>query len=170
MNKEKLLKIDLIFFGVLNIFVIPVLAYFYGDIILWQPRNIPTEMMMNGIYISMGLIMIIIARNPKNNKAFLDFVILSSIVHALVMLYYTENLFHIVDVILLGTMGIVPLLLYPWKLKKFFYPSRNCRGNGIIFRRTCPPPLSQYLVPRPLSLLVQMIWLPSFPCRSLSRR
>lgn len=119
MEKEKLLRFDLIFFGVLNIFVIPVLTYFYGDIMLWQPRNIPTEMMMNAIYISMGILMLIVAKNPRNHKGFLDFLILSSIAHALVMLYFTENIFHFLDVIIMGAMGVIPLILYPWKLKKF---------------------------------------------------
>lgn len=114
-----MLKIDLIFFGVMNIVVIPVLAYIYGDIILWAPRNIPTEMMMNAIYISMGIMMLVISKNPRDHKGFLDFLILTSIVHAIVMFYYAENLLHIVDVMIMGTMGIIPLILYPWNLKKF---------------------------------------------------
>lgn len=106
-------------FGFLNVFVIPVLTFFFGDIMLWQPRNIPTEMMINVIYISMGIVMLIIARNPLTHKGFVDFIILSSILHALVMFFYAENLFHIGDVIVLGAMGLIPLIIYPWKIKKF---------------------------------------------------
>lgn len=41
---------------------------------------------MAGIYFVMRLIMILVARNPLSHKAFVDFVALSSIVHAIIML------------------------------------------------------------------------------------
>ena len=121
MNKEKILSIYLYAFGLANMFVVSfTIPLLFGDQLLWAPRNVPTEMMMAGIYFVMGLSMILVARNPLPHQAFVDFVALSSIVHAVIMLVYAEHILHLfVDVAFMGVMGVVPLLVYPWGLKKF---------------------------------------------------
>ena len=108
-------------FGLLNILIISfTVPLLFGDLLLWQPRNIPVEIMIGVIYFAMGIIMIFSARNPLAHKSFLDFVILANILHAFVMVLFAKNLFHlIVDVIPIGLMGVLPLLFYPWGLSKF---------------------------------------------------
>ena len=121
MNKLDLLRSYLYIAGIFAIFVIPLGAVVFGDTILWTPRNIPTEMMMNSIFVAMGIVMILTARNPMVHKAFVDFIILSNIFHAVVMLIFAQNVLHVVvDVVIVGAMGGLPLLFYPWGLNNFF--------------------------------------------------
>ena len=97
------------------------MPFLFGDLILWQPRNIPVEIMISVIYFAMGIIMIVSAGNPLRHKSFLDFVIIANILHAIVMVVYAKNFLHlIVDAIPIGLMGVLPLLFYPWGLSKIF--------------------------------------------------
>lgn len=122
MYKERILRVYLYVFGLANVFVVSfTIPLLFGDQLLWTPRNIPTEMMMAGIYFVMGLIMILAARNPLSHKAFVDFVTLSSIVHAVIMLIFAEHILHVlIDVAFMVALGVVPLLVYPWGLKNLF--------------------------------------------------
>lgn len=121
MDKLRFLKYYFWVLGLLNIviisFTVPLL---FGDLLLWQPRNIPVEIMFGVTYFAMGIIMIFSARNPLAHKSFLDFVILANILHAFVMVVYAKNLFHlVVDFLSIGLMGVLPLFFYPWGLRKF---------------------------------------------------
>jgi hypothetical protein len=103
--------------NLLTAFSVPL---FFGDVLLWSPRNIPTELMIGGLYFAVGIVMILVARNPLSHKAFVDFVVISNILHAIVMLVYATNVLQVVlDVGFVGSMGVLPLLFYPWGLKKF---------------------------------------------------
>jgi len=121
MDKPRFLKYYFWMFGLLNILVISfTVPLLFGDLFLWQPRNIPDEIMIGVIYFAMGIIMIFSASNPLAHKSFLDFVILANILHSFVMVIYAKNLFHIVvDFLSIGLMGVLPLLFYPWGLRKF---------------------------------------------------
>ncbi|MHA2105716.1 MAG: hypothetical protein ACW981_20000 [Candidatus Hodarchaeales archaeon] len=121
MNKLEFLKYYLLFFGLLNIFVISFSApLIFGDILLWQPRNIPVEIMISVLYFSLGIVMVFASKNPGSHKLFIDFVILTNILHALVMLLFITNIYQIIfDVVTIGLMGLIPLLIYPWDLKSF---------------------------------------------------
>jgi hypothetical protein len=119
-TRERFLKYYLYISGFASAIVITTVPVIFGDTFLWQPRNIPTEIMMASIYLAMGIIMILVARKPLKNKAFIDFVILANTLHAGVMLYFAHNPAHIVlDVIPIGLMGLLPLLMYPWGLRNF---------------------------------------------------
>ena len=97
------------------------MPFLFADLLLWQPRNIPLEMMISGIYFAMGIIMIFSTNNPLAHKSFLDFVIIANILHAIAMVIYAKNFLHlIVDAIPIGLMGMLPLLFYPWGLSKLF--------------------------------------------------
>ncbi len=77
-------------------------------------------MMMSSIFVAMGIVMILIAKNPRAHKAFVDFIIISNIFHAIVMLIYAQNVMQILaDVTVVGAMGVLPLWFYPWGLKNF---------------------------------------------------
>ncbi|MFX1558971.1 MAG: hypothetical protein ACFFBL_00110 [Promethearchaeota archaeon] len=123
MDKSKTLTYYLHVFGFLSLTVISIGPYFLGDELLWQPRNLPTEIMMSSIYFSMGLVMILAAKNPIKHKLFIDFLILSNIIHSLIMIVFAQNIIQIiVDAGLVGVMGVLPLFFYPWGLRNLFQP------------------------------------------------
>lgn len=127
MDKVKLLKVYLWVFGLLNIFVISfTIPLLFGDLLLWHPRNLPTEMMMSVIYFSMGILMINCAGQPQDHKSFIDFLIIANILHSAVMLFYADNTVHImVDSLSIGSMGVIPLFIYPWGYKNFLRSSSS---------------------------------------------
>jgi hypothetical protein len=119
MDRERLLKIFLYAFGILNIAVLSFAIPVFFDFLMWQPRNIPVEMMMSGIYFSMGIIMIAVANDPLRHKGFIDFIILANIIHAAIMAIFAENVWHlVVDAGGIGLMALIPLIIYPWGLKR----------------------------------------------------
>ena len=122
MNKSiTFLKNYLHTFGLLNIFVISfAVPLLFGEWLMWQPRNIPVEMMMSAIYLAMGIVMIRIAKDPLQHKAFVDFLVLANLAHALVMLIYAENTWQLLfDAGVIALMGALPLLFYPWGARQF---------------------------------------------------
>lgn len=119
-NNEKYLSIYLYIFGLASIFLITTIPFIWGDLLLWHPRNTPTEIMIAGIYLAMGLIMVLSAKKPLEQKSFVDFLILANLVHAIIMLGTARNIYQIIfDVIPIGLMGLIPLIIYPWKKRNF---------------------------------------------------
>jgi hypothetical protein len=119
-NKTKLLKTYLYIFGFLNIFIVSIIPVIFGDVFLWQPRNLPTEIMMASLYFSMGVVMVFVAQSPEKHKSFIDFLILGNTLHALVMLVTAQAFLQILlDVLPIGLMGILPLFFYPWRIRNF---------------------------------------------------
>ena len=119
-TKERFLKYYLYIFGFASALVTTTIPVIFGDIFLWRPRNIPTEIMMASIYLAMGIIMILVARNPIKHKSFIDFVILANTMHACVMVFFVQNPAHLIlDVVPIGLMALIPLLMYPWGLRNF---------------------------------------------------
>ncbi len=134
MDKTRFLRYYLWIFGFLNVFVISfTVPLLFGDIFLWHPRNIPDEMMISVIYLTMGIVMIFSASNPVAHKSFLDFVIIANILHAGVMLIYARNVYHVViDVTSVGAMGILPLFFYPWRIKNFLKYNESAFNIALI--------------------------------------
>lgn len=123
MNKTELLRYYLYIFGFANLFLLSFGPILLGDILLWSPRNIPVELMLGSLYFAMGIIMLVAAKNPLSHKTFVDFIVIANIFHAIVMLIFAQNIFHLGDAALIGLMGVLPLLFYPWGLKNFLrYP------------------------------------------------
>ncbi len=120
-KNSRRLKNYLYIFGLLNIFVISfAVPLLFGDWLMWQPRNIPVEMMMSVIYLAMGIVMVRIAKEPLPHKAFIDFLVLANLAHALVMLIYAQTIWQaIFDAGAIALMGALPLLFYPWGLRQF---------------------------------------------------
>lgn len=119
-NKEKYLSIYLYVFGLASIFLITTIPFIWGDLLLWHPRNTPTEIMIAGIYSAMGVVMVLTAKKPSNQKSFIDFLILANLVHALIMIITARNIYQIIfDVIPIGLMGLIPLIVYPWNRRNF---------------------------------------------------
>ena len=120
MNKERYLRYYLYVFGFLSVFVITTVPIFFGDVFLWAPRNLPTEVMLASIYLAMGIVMIVAAKNPLGQKSFIDFLIIANLLHAFVMLVTAQHSLQIImDVVPIGAMGLLPLFFYPWGLRNF---------------------------------------------------
>ena len=119
--KQRWLRYYLLVFGLLNILVVSfTVPIFFGDQVLWHPRNVPDEMMLSVLYLAMGVVMVAAARDPMDHKALVDFVVLGNVLHALVMVVYAEHALHIVlDVVGIGAMGVIPLFVYPWGVRRF---------------------------------------------------
>ena len=118
MNKERYLKYYLYVFGFLSIFIITAVPIIFGDVFLWAPRNLPTEVMLASIYLAMGIVMIVVAKNPIGQKSFIDFLIIANVLHALVMLVTVQHPLQIIlDVVPIGAIGLLPLFFYPWGLR-----------------------------------------------------
>lgn len=119
--KLRWLRYYLLAFGLLNILIVSfTVPIFFGDELLWHPRNIPDEMMLSALYLAMGVLMVVASRSPMAHKAFVDFVVLGNVLHALVVVVYAEHAFHIVfDVVGVGAMGMIPLFVYPWGVRRF---------------------------------------------------
>jgi hypothetical protein len=119
-SKEVGLRYYLYIFGFLNVFVVSSVPVLLGDFLLWSPRNIPTELMLSSVNVAMGVMMLITARNPTQHKAFVDFLILANLLHAGVMAVTAQKAVHLlVDVVGQAIMGLLPLLFYPWGLRRF---------------------------------------------------
>jgi hypothetical protein len=119
-SKTTYLKAYLYIFGFLNIFIVSTIPVIFEDVFLWEPRNIPTEIMIASLYLAMGVVMVFAARNPEKHKAFVDFLVIANILHASVMLVTAQKMLQIVlDVLPIGAMGILPLVFYPWGLRNF---------------------------------------------------
>lgn len=116
LERRTLLRIYLYVFGLAHLVANPILPLF-GDHLLWSPRNIPTEIMMSGIYVAMSVVMLLSAKEPEKHKAFVDFVILANVVHGIIMLVLAQNVAHLVDAAVVGLTGVLPLFFYPWGLK-----------------------------------------------------
>jgi hypothetical protein len=120
MDKVKALRIYLYVFGVSHIVTAITIPIFFSNLLLWKPRNLPTELMVGSLYLAMGIVMIAIVRDPVPHKAFVDYVVIGNILHALVMIAYAEHLLHIIlDAAFIGATGVLPLIFYPWGLGNF---------------------------------------------------
>ena len=120
MSRTQYLSFCLRLFGIANILTAFTIPIFFGDILLWKPRNLPTELMVGSLYFAMGIVMLVAARAPLEHRAFLEFAILGNIFHAVVMVVFAENPAQlIVDVGFIGLMGLILLALYPWEIKNF---------------------------------------------------
>ena len=75
---------------------------------------------MSSIYLAMGIVMVLIAKDPLPHKAFIDFLVIANLGHAFVMLIFTESAWQLLfDVGVIALMGALPLFFYPWGLRQF---------------------------------------------------
>jgi hypothetical protein len=91
MSRTRYLSFFLRFFGIANVLTAFTIPIFFGDVLLWKPRNLPTELMVGSLYFAMGIVMLVAARTPVEHRAFLEFSILGNIFHAIVMAFFPED-------------------------------------------------------------------------------
>src|SRR5712692_4464013 len=79
MNRERALKVLLVLVG----FVF--LAVDYPLVAFWQPNQADALPMMLSLYVTLGIFLLLAARNPSANRSLIGFTAWSSFAHAAVM-------------------------------------------------------------------------------------
>ncbi|QVL17150.1 hypothetical protein KH389_17220 [Pseudomonas qingdaonensis] len=85
-TREKSLRWALLVFGLfLLIGLYPLMNWFWIDGWTWEPRQVKYEQMIQGVYATLGIFMLIASRRPSEHRSLIQFAIWSSIVHAGIM-------------------------------------------------------------------------------------
>ena len=87
MNNLSILSNTLRIFGLAFLFIIPIMKLDLFGGWAWSPAQWEYELMIQGIYMTLGIMMIISAKNPLKNSMFIWFVVWSSVVHGVIMAY-----------------------------------------------------------------------------------
>ena len=87
MNNLSILSNTLRIFGLAFVFIVPIMKLDLFGGWAWSPAQWEYELMIQGIYMTLGIMMIISAKNPVKNSMFIWFVVWSSVVHAVIMAY-----------------------------------------------------------------------------------
>jgi uncharacterized membrane protein HdeD (DUF308 family) len=115
MIRERALRVVLVFVGLLFLAgVYPLMMS------LWQQKQQDTEPMMLSVYVTLGIFLLLAARNPSANRSLIAFTAWSSIAHAAVMAVQSfymasergELLFAVAA---LGIIGVALIVLAPIK-------------------------------------------------------
>ena len=119
MNNLSILSNTLRIFGLAFIFIIPIMKLDLFGGWAWSPAQWEYELMIQGIYMTLGIMMIFSAKNPVRNSMFIWFVVWSSVVHAVIMAYQAaiaaDEMGHFVGDI---PVLIILALLLGYSLKK----------------------------------------------------
>ncbi|MFZ0421068.1 MAG: DUF6632 domain-containing protein [Candidatus Sulfotelmatobacter sp.] len=86
MNRERALKIVLVLVGLIFLFgVYPLMMFLWSSGWRWQPNQPEYEQMILGVYATLGIFLLLAARNPSENRSLIAFTAWSSLVHAAIM-------------------------------------------------------------------------------------
>ena len=120
-QKLKYLSVVLrIFGGLFIIGLYPLMMWIWPSGWGWEPRQPEYEQMILGIYATLGVFLILAARNPMENLSLIWFTICSNFVHGVIMLIHAivdenERANLIGDVPALFLIAIVLWVLVPKK-------------------------------------------------------
>lgn len=84
----RVLRYVLLFLGVFLVGPFPFIVFLWPSGWRWHPYNIMYEHMLIGIYMTLGLFLLLAARNPQRHRSLLWFTVLSSLVHGGIMEAY----------------------------------------------------------------------------------
>lgn len=121
MNKKMLyLKYALVISGLIFLLGVFPLMHYWPSGWRWNPSQYKYEQMILGIYATLGVFLILAARNPLANLSLIWFTIWSSVVHATIMLlqalYDPVEYPHLIgDIPALYIVAIVLAVLTPRK-------------------------------------------------------
>ena len=88
-DKQKYLSTALYLFGIIYLVGVPVLMMgFEASGWTWEPRQPEYEQMIMGVYATLGVFLIMAAKNPQEHASLIWFTVWSNIVHGGVMLYH----------------------------------------------------------------------------------
>ena len=116
MNREGALKVVLVVVGLLFVATVYPLLMF-----LWQPHPAEAALtMMLSVYVTLGVFVLLAARNPSANRSLIAFTAWSSLAHAAVMVVQSfqmasERVHLLIGVALLAVIGLALIMLAPTK-------------------------------------------------------
>ncbi len=116
MNREGALKVVLVVVGLLFVATVYPLLMF-----LWQPHQEEAALtMMLSVYVTLGVFLLLAARNPSANRSLIAFTAWSSFAHAAVMVVQSfqmasERVHLLIGVALLAVIGLALIMLAPTK-------------------------------------------------------
>jgi len=85
-TRMRYLRVALRVFGVfLIVGIYPLMNWIWPDGWAWEPRQTEYEQMIQGIYVTLGVFLLLAAREPLAHLSLIRFTIWSSIVHAGIM-------------------------------------------------------------------------------------
>jgi len=84
--KMKLLKLSLVAFGLFFVVGLVPMMHFFSDSWGWTPSQYEYEQMIQGMYATLGVFLILAAKNPLENRSLIWFTVWSSVVHGGIML------------------------------------------------------------------------------------
>jgi len=119
MNRERALKIVLVLVGLIFLFgVYPLMMFLWSSGWRWQPNQPEYEQMILGVYATLGIFLLLAARNPSENRSLIAFTAWSSLVHAGIMtvqaLQHPSEHGHLFgDIPALVIVGVALLVLAP---------------------------------------------------------
>ena len=87
-TKEKYLKLALLVFGVIFLFIYPLGLVWPAGWVWHGGEGSYYLQMICGVYFVLGIMLIKASKNPSEHKSLIDFTIWSSIVHAAIMGYH----------------------------------------------------------------------------------
>ncbi len=119
-TRIKYLRIALIIFGLILIFFVFPAMLLWPSGWRWLPNQTNYEQMIVGIYVTLGVFLLLAAKNPLQNLSLIWFTVWSSFVHGGIMLIqaivYAHEMGHLAgDVPALFLMGIILAILTPRK-------------------------------------------------------
>ena len=86
MNREPALKAVLVAVGLIFLLgVYPLMMFLWPAGWRWQPNQPEYEQMILGVYATLGIFLLLAARNPWANRSLIAFTAWSSLVHAAIM-------------------------------------------------------------------------------------
>jgi hypothetical protein len=86
-KRMKLLKFSLVAFGLFFIFGLVPMMHFFSDSWGWEPSQYEYEQMIQGVYATLGVFLILAAKNPLEHRSLIWFTVWSSLVHGAIMLF-----------------------------------------------------------------------------------
>src|SRR6266849_7508173 len=116
MNREGALKVVLVVVGLLFVATVSPLLMF-----LWQPHQVDAALpMMLSLYVTLGVFVLLAARNPSAHRSLIAFTAWSSFAHAAVMVVQSvqipsERVHLLIGVAVLAVIGLALILLAPLK-------------------------------------------------------
>ncbi|HXY03460.1 MAG TPA: DUF6632 domain-containing protein [Terriglobales bacterium] len=121
MNREAMLKVVLVAVGLIFLFAVyPLMMFLWPSGWRWQPNQPEYEQMTLGVYATLGIFLLLAARNPLANRSLIAFTAWSSLVHAGIMAVQafqnTSERGHLVgDIPALVIVGVALIALAPAK-------------------------------------------------------
>jgi len=92
MTRERALQVVLVVVGLIFLLgVYPLMMYLWPSGWRWQPNQPEYEQMILGVYATLGIFLLLAARNPAANRSLIAFTAWSSLVHAAIMTVQAFN-------------------------------------------------------------------------------